>query len=130
MSISRTPHPSAFLPTAIFLFIVGWSGWLYITNFSSPELLPRWLFYFFIVIALTGTALPITAFLNHRFPSRPPVDANVVLRQALWVAIFASTLMWLSFGQVYSLTLAAILLLGLSAFEWLLRMRERSQWKP
>ncbi|MCH7663522.1 MAG: hypothetical protein IH859_06600 [Chloroflexi bacterium] len=130
MSTSRAPIPTAFLPTAIFLFILGWSGWLYITNFSPPELLPRWLFYFFIMIALTGTTLPITAFLNHRFPSRPPVSANVVLRQALWVAIFGSTLMWLSFGQVYSLTLAAILLFGLSAIEWLLRMRERSQWKP
>jgi energy-converting hydrogenase Eha subunit F len=130
MSTTRPPSPTAYLPTAAFLFVVGWSGWLYITNFTSPELLPRWLFYFFIVVALSGTALPVTAYLNHRFPSSPPVGTNVVLRQALWFGIFASTLTWLSFGRVYSFTLAVILLLGLSAVEWLLRMRERSQWKP
>lgn len=57
-------------------------------------------------------------------------NPNVILRQALWVGIFGSILLWLSYGRVYSLTLAIVLLMGLSAVEWLLRMRERSQWKP
>jgi energy-converting hydrogenase Eha subunit F len=130
MSSTRPPAPAAYFPTAAFLFVVGWGGWLYISNFTPPELLPRWLFYFFTVVALSGTALPVTSYLNHRFPSSPPVDAKVILRQALWFGIYASTLMWLSFGRVYSFTLAIILLLGLSAIEWLLRMRERTQWKP
>lgn len=130
MSTSRAAAPAAYFPTAASLFVVGWSGWLYITNFTAPKLTPRWLFYFFIVIAVTGTVLPVTAYLNHRFPSSPPVDTKIVLRQALWFGIYASTLLWLSFGRVYSFTLAVILLLGLTAIEWLLRMRERSQWKP
>lgn len=130
MSTSRTPSPTAFLPTAAALGAIGWAGWLYVTNFTPPTLLPRWLYYFFIVIAVTGTALPATAFLNHRFPSAPPASANVILRQALWVGIFGSILLWLSYGRVYSSTLAIILLVGLTAAEWLLRMRERSLWKP
>lgn len=130
MSTTRPASPAAYFPTAAFLFVVGWGGWLYITNFTPPTLSPRWLFYFFIVVAVTGTALPVTAYLNHRFPNSPPVNTKVVMREALWFGIYSSTLLWLSFGRVYSITLAIILLLGLSAVEWLLRMRERSQWKP
>ena len=61
MSTTHTPTPAAFLPTASLLFVIGWGGWLYITNFTPPELFPRWLFFFFLVIALTGTFLPATA---------------------------------------------------------------------
>lgn len=130
MSINRTPTPTAFIPATILLVVIGWGGLFLIMLFTPPTLGPRWLFFFFIVVALTGTTLPASAFLNVRFPSNPPAGANVIVRQALWIGIFGSTLTWLMYGRVYSLTLAIILLTGLFAVEWLLRMRERSQWKP
>ena len=129
MSTTRTPNPAAFIPAVIALMVIGWGGLLLIMFFTPPVLGPRWLFFFFIVLGLTGTALPVSSFLNLRFPSNPPAGANVITRQALWVGIFGSTLTWLNYGQVYSFTLAIVLLVGLVAVEWLLRMRERSLWK-
>ena len=125
---SRTPSPAAFLPTAVLFAVIGWGGLLLLMNTTLPYLGPRWLFFFLIVVALTGTALPATAFLNHRFPSDPPAGAAVVLRQAVWVGIYAATLAWLQYGRVFSLNLALILLVGFAAIEWFWRLRERSKW--
>lgn len=130
MSPARTPTPFAFLPTAILLLLIGWGGLFLLLNFTLPTLWPRWLFFFFLVAAFTGTALPVSAFLNHRFPSDPPASIQVILRQALWVGIYVSTLAWLQFGRVFSLALALIIVLGLAAVEWMLRLRERSRWTP
>jgi hypothetical protein len=91
---------------------------------------PRWLFFFLSVLALTGTVLPIVAYLNIRFPSNPPPTAGVVLRQAIWVGIYIPTLAWLQIGRVLSPALALLLALGFVLIEWLLRLREKSQWKP
>lgn len=127
---ARTPTPRAFLPTAVVLFTLGWGGLIFVMNLTLPTLGPRWLFFFLIVVALTGTALPATAYLNQRFPSRTPVGANVIVRQALWVGVYGATLAWLQYGRVFTGNLAVILLIGLATIEWLLRLRERSQWRP
>ena len=79
---------------------------------------------------MTGTALPAVAFLNRRFPSNPPATTSVILRQAIWVGIYGPTLAWLQIARVLTLALALLLLLGLGVIEWLLRLRERSQWIP
>ena len=130
MKPARTPSPFAFLPTASVLLLIGWGGLVLLLNFSLPTLWPRWLFFFLIVSAFTGTALPIAAFLNHRFPSDPPARVQVILRQALWSGIYFSTLAWLQFGGVFTFALALLLALGFAAIEWMLRMRERSRWIP
>ena len=130
MSPPRSPSPISFLPTSVLLALLGWGGLITLMNATTPTLGPRWLVFFLIVMALTGTALPASAYLNHRFPSNPPVEPNVILRQALWVGIFGSTLAWLNYGDVLNGSLALILFLGLVAFEWLLRVREHSRWKP
>jgi len=97
---------------------------------TLPTVGPRWLFFFLCVLALTGTALPITAFLNRRFPSTPPPTALAIVRQALWVAIYGATLAWLQIGRVLNPTLAVLLAIGLGLIEFLLRLSEKSQWKP
>lgn len=130
MAPARTPSPFAFLPTSLLLMLIGWGGLWLLFSFTLPTLLPRWLFFFLIVAALTGTALPISAFLNHRFPSDPPARMQVILRQALWVGAYAATLAWLQYGRVFTWALALILAVGLAAIEYLLRLRERSQWNP
>ncbi|MQC26151.1 MAG: hypothetical protein DWG76_01720 [Chloroflexi bacterium] len=130
MSPARTPTPFAFLPTTLLLVTVGWGGLLLIFNFTLPTLWPRWLFFFLIVPAFTGLAIPAAVFLNRRFPSDPPARVQVILRQALWVGIYAATLAWLQFGRVFTFGLALILALGLAAVEWFLRLRERTRWEP
>lgn len=119
-----------FLPLALVLTLIGWGGiWIVISG-TLPTLGPRWLFFFLGVIALTGPALPITYYLNHRFPSSPPVDGMVIVRQALWVGVFGSTLTWLQLGRVLTPALALILAGVFVLIEFLLRLFERSRWNP
>jgi len=130
MSPARTPSPLAFLPTTILLNVIGWGGLFVLLNWSLPTLLPRWLFFFLLVVAFTGLALPVVSFLNYRFPGDPPARVQVILRQALWVGAYVSTLAWLQFGRVFNAALALIVALAFFAIEWFLRLRERSQWTP
>jgi hypothetical protein len=74
--------------------------------------------------------LPFIAFLNRRFPSDPPPTPLVVVRQALWAGVYIPTLAWLQLGRVLTPALAFLLAFGLILIEWLLRLRERAQWKP
>jgi len=125
------PQPvRSFIPATLILCLVGWGGLFYLIFFTVPTVGPRWLFFFFGVLALTGTALPVVAFLNLRFPSNPPPTSGVVLRQAIWVGIYLTTMAWLQIGRVLSVALALLLALGFVLIEWLLRLREKSQWKP
>ena len=125
----HSPPVKSFLPAAVVLMILGWGGLSYVITQTSPTGGTRWAMFFTSVLALTGTMLPIVAFLNRRFPSTPPPKSLVVLRQAIWIAIYIPTLAWLQIGRVLSPAIALMLALGLILIEWLLRMRERSQRK-
>lgn len=130
MKSDISPRVANFLPAAIILFILGWGGLVALAILTLPTVGPRWLFFFLCVLAITGTVLPITAFLNRRFPSTPPATAMIVVRQALWFAVFASTVIWLQMGRVLNPALAILLAIGLGLIEFLLRLSEKSQWKP
>ncbi len=130
METNSSPPVIKFLPTAFILAAVGWSGLIGLVIYTLPTVGPRWLFFFLSVLALTGTALPVVAFLNRRFPSTPPPTTMVVLRQALWIGIYGPTLAWLQIGRVLNPTLAILLAVGLGLIEFLLRLNERSQWRP
>jgi len=130
MKSNTSPRVANFLPAALFLFILGWGGLIALIIATLPTVGPRWLFFFLCVMAITGTILPITAFLNRRFPSTPPPTAMVVVRQALWFGIYGATLVWLQMGRVLNPALAILLAIGLGLIEFLLRMSEKSQWKP
>jgi hypothetical protein len=118
------------LPAAFTLGVIGWGGLATVVYFTLPTVGPRWLFFFLGVLALTGSALPAMAFLNRRFPSVPATDSGVVFRQAVWVGVYGATLAWLQIGRVLTPNLALVIALGLIIIEWLLRLREKSQWKP
>lgn len=130
MSTIRVPPPRAYLPFALFLAVGGWGGLFLLFTTTLPTLGPRWLFFFLIVIAFTGTFLPITAYLNYRLTNKPPAGADTVIRQAIWFGMYASTLAWLQYGRVFTISLAIALGIGIIAVEWLLRWRERTRWKP
>lgn len=109
--------------------LIGWGGLIYVLTQTSPTGGTRWVMFFTSILALTGTTLPIVAYLNRRFPSTPPPTPLVILRQALWIAIYIPTLAWLQIGRVLTPAIALMLALGLLLIEWLLRMRERTQRK-
>ena len=129
MKSNTSPRVANFLPASILLFIIGWGGLAALIITTLPTVGPRWLFFFLCVMAVTGTTLPITAFLNRRFPSTPPPTNMVVVRQALWFAVYISTMIWLQMGRVLNPALAILLAIGLSLIEFLLRLSEKSQWK-
>jgi len=120
----------SFLPSALILFIFGWGGLVLLLIFSLPTVWPRWGFFVLWDLALTGTALPVTWFLNLRFPGTPPAGDAVVVRQAIWFGVYGATLAWLQLGGVASPWIIVGLAAGLAAIEVLIRMRERSRWQP
>jgi hypothetical protein len=130
METRSSPRVISILPTAAVLMVVGWAGLFAVIIFMDPSGGTRWLFFFTSVLALTGTILPLVAFLNRRFPTNPPPTQLVLIRQALWFGLYLPTLAWLQIGRVFTPALALLLAVGLVIIEWLLRMRERSQWKP
>ena len=126
----RTPKPGAYIPTTVALLALGFGGLLVLMTSTDPMLGARWLFFLLVVMAFTGASrCPSAAWLNYRFPSDPPANANVVLRQALWVGIYAAVVAWLSYGRVINFGIAAIFLIGFTAIEIFLRLGERSQWR-
>lgn len=130
MNTEQTPPVKFFLPTAIILTVIGCGGLSILFLLSVPTVGPRWLFFFLIVLTLTGIALPFTAFLNQRFASNPPATSTVILRQSILVGIYGAALAWLQIGRVLTGALAILMLIGLALVEFLLRLSERSQWKP
>ena len=130
MDTQTSPPVRKFLTSAVLFIILGWGGLYLLLTYATPSGGARWAFFFAGVLAFTGTALPLVAFLNRRFPSIPPPSTTVVLRQALWIGIYFPTLVWLQIGRVLNPFIALLLAVGFALIEWLLRMRERSQWQP
>jgi hypothetical protein len=125
-----SPPVRIFIPAALFLGLIGWGGLIFLVFYALPTLGPRWLFFFTGVMAFTGTMLPIVAYLHLRFPSTPPVTSGIIFREAILAGIYLPTLAWMQIGRVLTVGLAALLAIGLLILELLLRVRERSKWKP
>jgi hypothetical protein len=112
--------------SAFALILIGGGGLYYIVTQTLPFVWSRWGFLALLLMALTGSALPIVYFFHRRFPDDPPADANVILRQALWVGVYGSTLAWLQLGRLVSLYVILGLAGGLIAAEYSIRLREKA----
>jgi hypothetical protein len=130
MDTQPSPPVKMFLPAALIMAIIGWGGLIFLIVFTLPTVGPRWLFFFTSVLALTGTILPFIAYLHLRFPGKPTVTSSIILRQAILIGVYLPTLAWLQIGRMLTVGLAILLAVGLTLLEVILRMRERSQWKP
>ncbi len=129
----ETRPNSSFLPylaSAISLFVLGWGAAAFAIFALTPTVWARWLLFFGGTLGLSGLALPVTWFLNLRFPSEPPVGPGVIVRQAIWVGVYGVVLVWLQQARLVTLWIGLGLALGLVAIEYLVRMREKSRWQP
>jgi hypothetical protein len=117
-----------YLPSALALAILGWGGLAALFYFSLPFVWSRWGFFVLVIMALTGTALPIVFFLNQRFPSDPPAESNVIVREAVWVGVYFATLAWLQLGRLVTIYVVLGLAAGLFATEYFIRLREKANW--
>jgi len=126
----KFPPFKNFMWASILLALLGWGGLAVLVVLTKPTLGPRWLFYFLLVLGLSGLAMPVTYFMNLRFMSDPPADGAVIGRQAIWFGIYGSLLAWLQRGRVLTAALALVLVLGFMLIEALIRVRELSLWVP
>ncbi len=124
------PSFRSFFWSSLLLSLFGWGGLAVLVATTLPTLGPRWLFFFLLLTGVSGTALPVAYFINLRFRTQPPASSNAVLREAMLFGIYACLVAWLLQGHVLTAPLAIILALGFFLVEFLIRVREVSQWKP
>lgn len=115
-----------FLFSTILLIVGGWGGLALLLNYSVPSLWPRWGFFALLILAGTGTSLPVSYWINTSFPSKPPAEPRVIVRQSVSVGVYLAVLAWLSIGRVLNLSITVWLALGVAAIEYLVRLRETS----
>lgn len=123
-------HFKPFGLSALALIIIGWGGLYFVITMTLPLVWSRWGFFALLLMALTGTVLPIVYFLHQRFPAEPPAEANVIIRQALWVGVYGATLAWLQLGRLVTLYVILGLAGGLIAAEYFIRIREKANRRP
>lgn len=116
--------------SALILLLIGWCGLYYIITQTLPFVWSRWGFFVLSLMAVTGTVLPVVYFFHKRFPDEAPSDANVIVRQSMWFGVYGATLAWLQLGRLVTVYVILGLGGGLLAIEYLIRMREKSHWKP
>ncbi len=119
-----------YLASAISLFVLGWATAAIAIFALTPTVWARWLLFFGGMLGLTGLTMPVTWFLNLRFPSNPPAGPNVIVRQAIWVGVYGVVLVWLQQARLVTLWIGLCLAIGLVAIEYLVRMREIARWQP
>ncbi len=125
----QSPNVRAYLPLIVILLVMGWGGLFLLVNITQPTIWPRWLFFFMVVVGFTGLAMPAVVYLYQRFPSQPPPEQRVIVRQSMWAGVYVALMVWMSFGQVVNIGLAVLVLVGISVLEIILRLRERSFWR-
>jgi hypothetical protein len=118
-----------FLFPTLFLLLGGWGGLALLLNFSVPTLWARWGFFALLILAGTGTIIPISYWLNTHLSSNPGRQTRAIVRQSVSVGVYLALLAWLEIGRVLNLSITVWLALGLAAIEYLVRLRENSS-KP
>lgn len=126
----QLPPFTIVLTTGMLLGLVGWIGLFLVVILTVPTLGPRWLMYFLVTLAISGTFLPIMHYLHKRFPSKPAATSMVLVREALFFGVYADVLLWLQFGRALNFAEAAFIAMGLLVIEILIRWRERVTWTP
>jgi hypothetical protein len=128
---SKNSSPfSAVLATSLLLIAVAGVGLVLLFILTVPTLGPRWLLFFLVTLAASGVALPFAYFINVRFPSNPPAQSGVLLREAIFVGLYVDLVIWLRFGKVLNFAIGVFVLAAFVLIEILLRWRERNRFAP
>lgn len=111
---------------AILLAVVGWWGLYELTIDMYPQQ-PSMLtlFYALLFLALTGTLVPPSAFLNRRFaPQQVERDSMRFLRHAAWAGLCLTSWAWLQSHRIFNVAFALVIALVFVAIEVMItRMR-------
>lgn len=128
MNRTNSPEHLGILAAAGVIAVAGWLGlWLLVTS-SLPTAFPRWLFFVFLYLAVTGTALPFIRFLSLQFAREGDLPSGgVIMRESIWVGLFVVACAWLQIPRVLNPVIAFFLALSLIVIEVFLRVREHDQ---
>jgi hypothetical protein len=130
MEETQSPAVRRFLPLSLLLAIPGWIWLIYLITNTLPTLGNRWMFFISAVITVSGSTLPLVAYLNRIIKPFGPATYEMIVREATLLGIYSGILLWLNKGQVLTLGLAIILGVGFILVELTLRLRNRSEWHP
>ncbi len=123
-----SPEQSGIMTAAVLMAVGGWGGLWLLVSTTLPTAFPRWLFFVFLYLAVTGTVLPFVRFLNARFSREGvPPSGGVILRQSIWVGLFVVACAWLQIPRVLNPVIAFFLALSLIVIEVFLHVREQEQ---
>jgi hypothetical protein len=120
------PDHVGVLVAGVVMMVGGWAGIYQLVTTTLPRVGQRWLFFLLLQLAVTGTVLPFVRYLNVRFT---PVDVDlppggVLVRQSIWIGLFAMLCAWLQMPRVLNLPIAFFLGLVFVVIEVFLRSRE------
>jgi hypothetical protein len=124
---STPPDHIGLLIAAPGMMLLGWGGLYALVTTTLPRIGGElWLFFILLLLAVTGTAIPIVRYINVRFT---PLDievppGGVVVRQSVWIGLFVVTCAWLQIPRALSLPMAIFLIFVLLVIEGFLRSRE------
>ncbi len=130
MEDNHSPSVQSVLPISLILAVPGWIWLIYLVTQTVPELGNRWMFFVAVVITISGSAMPIIAYLNRIVKPFGPANFEIIIREGIIIGVYAGILLWLNKGQVLSISLALILAVGLFLIELLIRLRNQSKWHP
>jgi len=116
-------------PAAAALFVLGAGGIAALMLTTYPVLWARWAFLLSLIMALTGAAMPVMAYLHQRFTTATLTHERTILRESLWIGLYVGILAWLQLGRALTPLSALIPALGLIALETLLLTNEKNK-KP
>lgn len=114
--------------TSFLLTVLGGGGLAFIFIFHEPRLGPRWIFFFFLTITSTGIALPAVYLIQRRL-AKQYVPSRVIIREALFFAVFVDLTTWLQIGRIISNLIIFLLAGGLVLLEFFLRMSEKATFR-
>lgn len=123
----RTPADHwGVLAAALIMAAAGWFGLYQLVNMQIPAAGPRWLFFVLLHLAVTGTVLPIVRYFNVRLTpvSQPLPSGGVIVRQSIWIGLFAVTCAWLRMPRALTPAIAFFIGLAFLVVEVFIRMRE------
>ncbi|MBN1265159.1 MAG: hypothetical protein JXA25_06685 [Anaerolineales bacterium] len=113
------------LLASILLAAAGWSGLYLLLTRTLPTVLPRWVFFFLLVLASSGTSLPFLWLLHRRFNPNP-FSPGLLQRQSLEFSLVVTILTWLQINRTFSLTLALVISVGVVLLDSLLQRLQRT----
>jgi len=129
-SIERIPpdHIGMLIASTV-MAVLAWGGLYLLVTTQQPRIGGQlWLFFVLISTAVTCTVLPFIRYFNVRLTplNRELPPSGVVIRQSVWVGLYAAICAWLQIPRVLSLPVATLLAVAFIGVEIFLRAREGS----